>query len=129
MFGVMRDMWGEWSDGRLAPRRFAIVYGLTWLYLFLVLALAFVLGLSIFGDHGKGHSDIAGNFAGLLGVGMLLWFAAMFNISVKRSRDIGVPGFVAGIAFLMLLVVGGASIFGSILLALVPSDTVATSRA
>lgn len=129
MFGVMRDMWGEWSGGRLAPRRFALLYALTWLFLLLVGVLGFALGLTLFGDHGKSHSDVAGNFAGLLGMGLLLWFAALFNISLKRSRDIGVPGFVAGILFLVLLVAGGASIFASILLALIPTDTVAASRA
>ena len=129
MFGVMRDMWGGWSGERLAPRRFAILYVLTWLFLLLIGVLGFFLGLTLFGDHGKAHSDVAGNFAGVLAVGLLLWFAALFNISLKRSRDIGVPGFVAGIIFLVLLVVGGASIFASILLALVPSDTVVASRA
>lgn len=129
MFGVMRDMWGDWSGARLPPRRFAMLCGLSWLFLLLVCVLGFVLGLTMFGDHGKPHSDVAGKFAGILAVGLLLWFAALFNISVKRGRDIGVPGFVAGIVFLLLLVVGGASIFAAILLALVPTDTVATSRA
>ena len=129
MFIVLRDMWGDWSGGRLSPRRFAIVYGFTWLFLLVIGALTAILGIAIFGDHGKSHSEIAGNFAGVLGVSLLLWFAALFNISVKRARDIGVPGFIAGVLFLVLLVAGGISIFASLLLALIPTDTVTFSRA
>jgi uncharacterized membrane protein YhaH (DUF805 family) len=128
MFGVLRDMWGEWAGGRLPPRRFALLYVCTWLFLLIVCLLGFALGATMFGEHGKPHSSVAGDFAGILGLGMLLWFAALFNISVKRGRDIGVPGFVAGILFLVGLVVGGGSIFASLLLALIPSDTVAGGR-
>jgi hypothetical protein len=129
MFSVLQDMWGGWSGTRLPPRRFALLYFVSWLFLILIGGLALLLGAAMFGGHGQRHADPVVDFAGLLGVGLLLWFAALFNISVKRCRDIGIPGFVAGILFILLLVVGGISIFASILLALVPADTFATNRA
>jgi hypothetical protein len=70
-----------------------------------------------------------GAFAGALIVGLLVLFAGLFNIVVKRGRDIGVRGYVAGIGFLLVFVVGGAGIFLSIALAFVPSDAVARFRA
>ena len=129
MFQAMRDMWGGWSGERLSPRRFAMLYGMTWLFLILVGALSLALASTLFGGDGKPQSDAAGSFAGLLAMSLLLWFAALFNITVKRGRDIGVPGFVAGVLFLLFMVVGGVSIFAALLLALIPTDTVTVSRA
>lgn len=129
MFQAMHDMWGGWSGERLSPRRFAMLYGMTWLFLILVCVLSLALAATMFGADGKPRSDAAGIFAGVLAVSLLLWFAALFNISVKRGRDIGIPGFVTGILFLVFMVAGGVSLFATILLALIPTDTVAVSRA
>jgi uncharacterized membrane protein YhaH (DUF805 family) len=126
MVQIMRDMWGNWSGARLAPRRFAILYGVTWLFLAILLSLGLLMALTLFAGDDKPNA-IAGRLAGLLGVGLLLWFAALINITVKRGRDIGVPGFVTGILFLVMMVLGGMPIFAAILLALVPSDTVAAA--
>ncbi|WP_310467872.1 hypothetical protein [Sphingomonas sp.] len=127
MFELMRDMWGGWSGTRLAPRRFAWVYAMTWLFLLVVGLAGLSLGAAMLGGGGE-RSGAAGGLGGLLAVALLLWLAALFNISVKRGRDIGVPGFVTGILFLVLLFAGGVPIFASILLALVPADTVAAGR-
>jgi uncharacterized membrane protein YhaH (DUF805 family) len=129
MFQILREMWGGWSGERLSPRRFAMLYGATWLFLILIGLLTLVLATTMFGGDGEPLSDAAGRFAGLLALALLLWFAALFNITVKRGRDIGVPGFVAGVLFLALLAVGGVSVFASLLLALVPTDTLSVSRA
>ena len=70
---------------------------MTWLFLILVGILSLALASTLFGGDGTPLSDAAGSFAGLLAVALLLWFAALFNITVKRGRDIGVPGFVTGV--------------------------------
>jgi len=79
-----------------------------------------------------GHADAStkavGSFATILILGLLLLFAGLFNIVVKRGRDIGIPGYIAGIGFILVFFMGGLGIFLSILLALVPSDTVAVAR-
>ena len=129
MVAMMRDMWGGWSGARLAPRRFAMVYAMSWLFLIVICAFGLILGGAMIGAGGRPLSDSAGPFAGLLVVGLLLWLAALFNITVKRGRDIGMPGFVAGILFLVAMVAGGVPIFATILLALIPTDSIATARA
>lgn len=125
---MLRDLFSDWAGGRLGPRRFAILYGAFIAGLLGFFGLAGILALATFG-HAKPSSHAVGSFASVLFLGLLLLFAGLFNIVVKRGRDIGIPGYVTGIGFLLVFFVGGVGIFFSILLALIPSDTVARTRA
>lgn len=124
MVRVLRDLLGEWCLGQLGPRRFALLYatiiagfaGLIVLTIGWGMALALSLGSSA-------PTSAAGWPAGLIFLIFFALLAALLNITLKRGRDMGIPGFVTGIGFVILLIMGGLGIFLSILLALVPSGT------
>ena len=100
---LLRDFWGDWCAGRLEARRFAILYGIV-VAAIVVLLFALVAGaltmVTVFKNDGTGPG--AGQFGGLMFGAIFLLVAAWFNITVKRGRDIGIPGFVTGIGFLVL---------------------------
>ena len=124
---MLRDLLGNWAGARLGPQRFALLYGVFIAGLIGFFILAGVLAMVTVGRSNASFHTV-GSFAGALFVGLLVLFAGLFNIVVKRGRDIGVPGYVAGIGFLLVFVVGGAGIFLSIALAFVPSDAAARFR-
>ena len=126
---MLRDMFTQWCTGRLAPRRFAVLWAV--IVIALVVAMFFVIAgalttVSVFKADGSIQAQI------LVGIGLigsiLLMLAAMFNITVKRDRDIGIPGFVTGVGFLVLFVMGGLSVFLTILLALCPGGSFSKAR-
>jgi len=125
---MLRDFFSDWAGGKLPPRRFAILYGI-----FIAGLLGFFGGAGLLALATIGHADASshavGSFATILILGLVLLFAGLFNIVVKRGRDIGIPGYVTGIGFILIFFMGGLGIFFSILLALVPSDTISGARA
>ena len=118
---LLRDLLGEWCFGRLEPRRFAILYAT------IIGSLAALIVLTIAWAVTMAKASGAGWPAGLIFFTFMALLAALFNITVKRGRDMGIPGFVMGIGFVVLFCMGGVTIFLSILLALVPSGTFARS--
>lgn len=124
---MLRDLLSDWAGGKLPPRRFAVLYGLFIAGLIGFFGGAAILAMVTIG-HGNASSHTVGSFAMILIVGLFLLFAGLFNIVVKRGRDIGIPGYVTGIVFIFVFFMGGLGVFLSILLALVPSDTIATAR-
>ena len=127
---MLRDYWGEWCTGRIEARRFAFLYALA-LAAMIILLVVLVGGaltmVELFKNDGTGPG--AGWFGGPMFFGFLMLMAGWFNIVVKRGRDIGIPGFVTGIGFLLLLVMGGLGILLTILMALIPAGTFASSGA
>ena len=125
---MLTDLFGNWSGSRLAPRRFALLWVILFVELVATLVLAAVIAVA-----GEGTVDPKGpavRLAATLGVtGLILFFVGMFNITVKRGRDTGVQGFVTGIIFFIMLMLGGVPLFFNILLAVVPQDTFRAARA
>ena len=127
---MLQDLFGHWCTGRIGPRRFAVLWAtlvvtlaaLT--FLFFAAAIGIVVLVKADGTPGRGVLAAVAAFGGIL-----LFLAAMFNITIKRGRDIGIPGFVTAIACLVLLPIGGLSIFATILLALVPGNSLSRSSA
>ncbi|MFL6730573.1 MAG: hypothetical protein ACJ8E3_03945 [Sphingomicrobium sp.] len=126
---VLRDLLGEWCLGRLGPRRFALLYAtiIGSLAGLIVFTIAWATTIMTMVDS-PSSSPAATWPAGLIFFTFLALLAALFNITVKRGRDIGIPGFIMGIGFVILFCMGGVTIFLSILLALVPSGTFARSN-
>ena len=124
---MLHDLFSDWAGGTLGPRRFALLYGALLAGLIGFFVLAGILGVAtIARPHASSHT--VGSFAGGLMVGLLLLVAGLFNIVVKRGRDIGMPGYVAGIGFLLTFFMGGIGIFLSIALALVPTNTITRAK-
>jgi hypothetical protein len=124
---MLRDLFSDWAAGKLGARRFAVLYGVLIAGLIGFFALAGTLAMFTVGrPHASSHT--VGSFAGLLVLALLLLFAGLFNIVIKRGRDIGIPGYIAGIGFLIVFFMGGLGIFLSIALALIPSDTVVRAQ-
>ena len=120
---LLLELFGNWSGTRLAPRRFVMLWLLLFVELFGGLALtvlvAFVSAKS-FDLHHLSSSIPAVTFM----VTTILFFAGMLNISLKRGRDIGVPGFITAIVLFVALMMGGVPMFLNILLAFVPAGTI-----
>ena len=104
----------------------AIVVAALVLCLFLLIAWVTTM-VTVFNSDGTTRPAVWGGIA-MFGMFFLL-FAVLFNIVVKRGRDIGIPGFVTGIGFIALFVMGGVTVLATILLALVPSGTFTRSKA
>ena len=121
MVKVLRDLLGEWCLGRLEPRRFALLYAAVIGSLAGLIVLIIAWAMTMAKASGPNWP------AGLMFFTFMTLLAALFNITVKRGRDMGIPGFVMGIGFVILFCMGGVTIFLSILLALVPSGTFARS--
>ena len=127
---MVRDLLTGWCVGRLSPRRFAALWAIVVaaLVLCLFVLIAWVTTMvTVFNSDGTTRPAVWGGIA-IFGMFFLL-FAVLFNIVVKRGRDIGIPGFVTGIGFIALFVMGGVTVLATILLALVPSGTFARSQA
>ena len=117
MVKVLRDLLGEWCLGRLEPRRFALLYAAVIASLAGLIVLIIAWAMTVAKAAGPNWP------AGLMFFTFMALLAALFNITVKRGRDIGIPGFVMGIALVILFCMGGVTILLSILLALVPTGT------
>ena len=126
---MLRDLLSGWCTGRLAARRFALLWAVVVaaliLLLFLTIAWATTM-VMVFNSDGTTRPAVWGG-AALFGSFFLL-LAALFNIVVKRGRDIGIPGFVSGVGFIVLFAMGGVTAFATILLALVPSGAFSSAR-
>ena len=126
---MYRELFSEWCTGRVAPRRFALLWAATIAgmvaLLLLVLAVALATGITAKAAHANPQQWI---WLGLIFVGSFFGgLAVLFNITVKRGRDIGIPGFVTGVGFLALFLTGGLGVFLTVFLALIPSETFARS--
>jgi uncharacterized membrane protein YhaH (DUF805 family) len=122
----LQDLLSDWGTGRLPPRRFALLY----VAIIAIVLVSLVAAFAIFAAfYAHGSSRDAGWLASLCAVLWLSMFAGLFNIVVKRGRDLGLPGFVMGIGFGVLFVMGGIGVFLTILLALVPTGSFSSSRA
>lgn len=120
------DLWRGWCAGRLAPRRFVSLYLIVWAAIFVLIVVGGTMLYAATIGAGEEPAHPAMKAIGVAGVLLLLMLiAAIYNISLKRGRDAGVPGFVTGILFFLLIPIGGVSIFVVILLALIPTDTIA----
>ena len=123
---LLRDLLSEWCTGRLPQRRFAVLYVVVMLIVLLSLLGAFAI-FSTFYAHGSPRDG--GWVASLCVVIWLAMLAGFFNIVVKRGRDMGIPGFIMGIGFAILFVMGGVGVLLTILLALVPTDSFSRASA
>ena len=126
---MLRDLLSGWCTGRLGARRFALLWAVVVaaliLLLFLTIAWATTM-VTVFNSDGTTRPAVWGGVA-LFSMAFLL-LATLLNIVVKRGRDIGIPGFVTGIGFIALFVMGGVTVFATILLALVPSGSFSRAR-
>jgi uncharacterized membrane protein YhaH (DUF805 family) len=113
---LLLELFGNWSGTRLARRRFAILWLLLFVELFAGLALMALISLAWVKSF-LNSSIPAITFM----VTTILFFAGMLNITLKRGRDIGVPGFITAIVFFVALMMGGVPIFLNVLLAFVPA--------
>ena len=127
---MMRDLLGDWCTGSLGPRRFAVLWATVVVVLVGSIFLAFAGAITWVALLNPDGSFGAAAWLGIvLIVAIILMTVALFNIVIKRGRDIGIPGFVTAIGFVVLCAMGGLTVFLSILLAVVPSGTFARSRA
>jgi len=126
---VLRDLFSDWCVGRLDQRRFALLYIIVLVALIVLSFLVFAIALTAVAVFNADGSMRGGVWLGLALIGgVLVMLAALFNIVVKRGRDIGIPGFITGICFLVMFAIGGVPVFATILLALVPTGSFASSR-
>lgn len=130
---MLRDYFGEWTTGRLDRKRFAILY-IIWLALILILGLSLMNGLIVPLEEGGSIRDAIneGNplLTGLLSILSIGFYLALFNISGKRTRDAGLPGWVGivgmvivfAVSFAMLRYSAGLVVTAAaVVLALIPS--------
>ena len=119
---MLRVLLGEWGTGRLNQWQFALYYvaivGALAVWAILIFGRGVVAISAFETDDIKRH---AGGFGFALIGSFLLIAAAWFNIVVKRGRDAGIPGILSGLGFLLLLAFGGLPLFGTILLAALPT--------
>jgi uncharacterized membrane protein YhaH (DUF805 family) len=114
---MLKDLFGNWGRGKLPPGRFAKL----WLGCLLMVVL-WPLSVGAFAIALKG----IGSSGGTVGLLVFIWMlagAAMFNITIKRGRDIGLSGTLTAISVIALFVFGGAPVLLTIALAFVPSQT------
>lgn len=127
---MMRELLGDWCTGSLGPRRFAVLWATVVVVLVGSIFLAFAGAITwVALLNPDGSFGAAAWLSIVLIVAIILMTVALFNIVIKRGRDIGLPGFVTAIGFVVLCAMGGLTVFLSILLAVVPSGTFARSRA
>ena len=120
---MWRDFFGEWQTGRLGQRRFAKLYFVACVVSLIIGLIAFAGSLAFVELREADGPTNAATLMFLIFVGTCVGLvAALFNIVVKRGRDIGIPGYVTGILYLVLFTMGGIPTLSSILLALVPPD-------
>jgi len=127
---MLQDLFSGWCTGRLAPRRFAVLWSIVVVLLVGTIFLAFasaITWVAVFNPDGTLHAAMWLFIVELITI--VLMTAALFNIVIKRGRDIGIPGFVTGIGFIILCCMGGLTAFLSILLALIPTGTLSSARA
>src|SRR5215217_7222548 len=125
---MVRDLLTGWCVGRLGPGRFAMLWAIVVAALVVLLFLGIAWATTmvmVFNSDGTTRPAVWGGLA-IFGMFFLL-FAVLFNIVVKRGRDIGIPGFVTGIGFIALFAMGGVTVLATILLALVPTGMFARS--
>jgi uncharacterized membrane protein YhaH (DUF805 family) len=126
---MLQDLFSGWCSGRLGPRRFAVLWSVVVVILVGTIFLAFasaITWVALFNPDGTLRAAMWLFMVELLTI--LLMTAALFNLVIKRGRDIGIPGFVTAIGFVILCCMGGLTAFLSILLALVPSGTFSSIR-
>lgn len=127
---MLRDFLGDWCTGSLGQRRFAVLWAIVVVVLVVSIFLAFAGAITWVALVNPDGSFGAAAWLAIALIGaIVLMTVALFNIVIKRGRDIGLPGFVTAIGFVALCAMGGLTIFLSILLALVPSGAFARSRA
>lgn len=125
---MLRELWGDWRDGKLKPRRFIVLYLVVWLAIFVYVVGGGTLLYAATVGQGAGPVHSALKTVSVAAIIFLLWLIlAFFNITIKRGRDIGLSGFMTGIFFLVLIPVAGISIFFLPLMALIPADTMRSS--
>lgn len=139
---MIKDYWGEFANGRLAGKRFFI------LWIILIIAIV-VFGLVVGASIGLAEKLIGGNIAEaqahlrenfslpaivIVAVIGILALVAKLNIIAKRARDIGLPGWISAVVIAGL--VGGATQYSHsttggglgmmilIILALIPTDAI-----
>jgi uncharacterized membrane protein YhaH (DUF805 family) len=126
---MLQELFSGWCSGRLSPRRFAVLWSTVVIILVGTIFLAFasaITWVALFNPDGSLRAAMGFFIAEV--VTILLMTAALFNIVIKRGRDIGMPGFVTAIGFIILCCMGGLTVFLSMLLALVPSGTFSSAR-
>lgn len=128
---MLQDMFSNWCTGRIGPRRFAVLWSILVVALVAITFLLFAGAITAVAVLKVGSAELERHIwaAVVMVGGILLFLAALFNITIKRGRDIGIPGFVTGVGFLVLFTMGGLTVFLTIALALVPSGTVSRSHA
>jgi chromate transport protein ChrA len=119
---ILKELLEDWGRGTLGPARFARL----WLTCFALLVAVPLTGMFAVGIlnillHGE-LPEPSVFIGGIFILAILLIGAAMFNISMKRGRDIGWSGTLTGLAIILLFLFGGVPFFLTILLAFVPSD-------
>ena len=143
---MLTDYWGRFRDGKLASKRFILLW--------LLLVLAFVaFGFAVGASLGIAENMVGGSTAEaqeklrqsfslpaivLLVVLVLLFVIAKLNIIAKRARDAGLPGWITALAIGALtgtasqnvdaLSTGGVSMLVVIILALIPTNSFGGSR-
>ena len=123
---MWRDFFGEWQTGRLGQRRFAKLYLVACVASLIVGLIAYAGSIAFVELYEADGPTNAATLMFLMFVGTCVGLVAgLFNIVVKRCRDIGIPGYVAGILYLVLFMMGAIPTLSTILLALVPPEVLA----
>ena len=127
---MLRIFLGEWGTGRLNQWQFTLFYVAIVVAVFLWAILVFGFAAVAVTQFGPGEIErFAGGYGWAIIGSFLTIVAAWFNIVVKRGRDAGIPGAATGLGFLLLFAFGGLPVFGTILLAVLPSKASANTRA
>ena len=126
---MLRDLLGDWCTGSLRPRRFAVLWSIVVVVLVVSIFLAFAGAITwVALVNPDGSFGAAAGLGIVLIVAIILMTVSLFNIVIKRGRDIGLPGFVTAIGFVALCAMGGLTVFLSIALAVVPSGSFSRAR-
>ncbi|MBB3763079.1 DUF805 domain-containing protein [Sphingomicrobium lutaoense] len=130
---MLNDYFGEWMNGKLGRKRFAILY-VVLVAAIVIFGLLLMNGMIIPIEEGgsmrRSINEASPLVAGILMIFSLAFWIALINIVGKRVRDMGLPGWLGIVLFLAGVVAAFMTIayaFGlvitamAIIIALVPT--------